>query len=162
MIMQNNNVSPVYQKMVDNNIAMLHIKCTRGIFNDRLFRTIANGDDRFYTLEKLDWMKAFILDDNEHIAAGCLECLCRHGYDINNARDVIASRLKDRIFSNKVIEIAEKINNPDILLLFMEEKDAYINRVILALKNTGNDAYLTTLMLSENETLVKAINRITK
>lgn len=156
------DVSPVYQKMVDNNIAMLHIKCTRGIFNDRLFRTVANGDSRFYTLDKLDWMKAFISDANQHVAAGCLECLCRHGYDINDARDIIASRLKDRIFSNKVIEIAEKINNPDILLLFMEEKDAYINRVILALKNTGNDSYLTTLMLSENETLVKAVNRIAK
>ena len=156
------SVSPVYQRMVDNNIAMLHIKCTRGIFNERLFRTVANGDTRFYTLEKLEWMKGFISDRNEHIASGCLDCLCRHGYKMSEARDVIASRLRDRIFSNRVIEIAERENDPDTLLLFMEEKDAYINRVILALKNTGNESYLTTLMLSENETLVKAVNRITK
>ena len=155
-------LSPVYQRMAENYIAGLHVKCTRGIFSERLFRLVADGDSRFYPLEKLEWMKDFLSDPHEQIAAWCLECLCRHGYSLDEARDVIASRLKDRIFSNRVIDIAERMNNPGILLLFTEEEDAYVNRVIVALKNTGNESYLTTLMLSNNDSLVKALCRITK
>lgn len=154
------DISPTYQKIADNNIALLHIKCTRGIFSDNLFRMVARGNSRFYTLDRLEWMKEFLPSPSEHIAAGCLDCLCSHGFNLNDARDIIAGRIKDKIFSNKVIEIAERQNNPDILLLFMEESDGYLNRVILALKKTGNDSYLTTLMLSENETLARAVNRI--
>jgi hypothetical protein len=89
-----------------------------------------------------------------------LECLCKHGLDLEEIRDIISNKIKDKLFSLKVIEMAEKYNKPDILLLFMEEDDFYINRVILALKNTNNESYLTTLMLSDNDKLVKSINRI--
>ena len=154
--------SPVYLRMVERNIALLKIKCTSGVYSERLFRTVGNGDGRLYTLDRIGWMKDFLSDPNEHIAAGCLDCLCRHGYDLAEATGVISSRLGDRMFSSKVIEIAERENRPDVLLMFMEEKDAYINRVIIALKKTGNESYLTTLMLSENEDLVRAIDRMTK
>ena len=75
--------------------------------------------------------------------------------------DIIQRRMKDNMFSLKVIELAEKEDNPNLLLLFMDEENHYINRVILALKNTKHEDYLTTLMLSDNEKLVNAVNRIT-
>ena len=49
------NVSPTYIKMAENNINVLHIKCTRGIFSERLFKTISKGSDNYYPLEKITW-----------------------------------------------------------------------------------------------------------
>jgi hypothetical protein len=153
-------ISPVYIKIAENTINLLHIKCNKGIYSDRLFKTIRNGSDKYYPLSKLEWMKDFLEGTNQNIATCCLECLCKHGLDLEEIRDIISNKIKDKLFSLKVIEMAEKYNKPDILLLFMEEDDFYINRVILALKNTNNESYLTTLMLSDNDKLVKSINRI--
>lgn len=155
------NVSPTYIKMAENNINVLHIKCTRGIFSERLFKTISKGSDNYYPLEKITWMKEFLEDNNQNIAVGCLECLCKHGMKLDDIIDIIQRRMKDNMFSLKVIELAEKEDNPNLLLLFMDEENHYINRVILALKNTKHEDYLTTLMLSDNEKLVNAVNRIT-
>jgi hypothetical protein len=154
------NISPTYIKIAENTINLLHIKCNKGIYSEKLFKTIINGSDKYYPLEKIAWMKEFLEDKNHNIATCCLESLCKHGLELEEIRDVIERQLHDKLFSLKVIEIAEKKNNPDILLLFMEEDDCYINRVVLALKKTNNESYLTTLMLSENQDLVKSINRI--
>lgn len=154
------NISPSYIKIAENTINLLYTKCTRGIFSERLFKTVINGSDKYYPFEKIKWMKDFLEDNNQNIASCCLESLCNHGMKLDDIQHIISSRIKDKLFSLKVIEMAEKYNNPDILLLFMEEDDCYINRVILALKKTNNESYLTTLMLSENDTLVKSINRI--
>lgn len=156
------DVSNTYGRIAENNVKALRSRCLRGMFSEAMFRTVAKGLDRFYTLEMLDWMKEFLTSQNQHIAAGCLECLCAHGYNLDDAMDVIQSRIDDRVFSNKVIDLAEKYDKPDILLHFMDEEKKYLNRVIIALKNTHHEDYLTTLMLSENESLVRSIDRMTK
>lgn len=155
------NISPTYIKIAENTINSLHIKCKRNIYSERSFKTVSNGSDKYYPLEKIEWMKDFLDYENQNIAVSCLECLCKHGLNLNDIRDIIKKKIKDKLFSLKVIEMAEKQDNPDILLLFMEEEDGYINRVILALKNTGHEDYLTTLMLSNNEMLIKSVDRIT-
>lgn len=155
------NVSPTYIKMAENNINVLHIKCTRGIYSERLFKTISRGSNNYYPLEKLIWMKEFLEDNNQNIATYCLECLCNHGMKLDDITDILQRKINDRMFSLKAIEMAEKEDNPNILLMFMDEENYYVNRVILALKNTKHEDYLTTLMLSENERLVQAVNRIT-
>ena len=149
-------------KCACNLIALLHTKCTRGMCSPRLFKTVANGLDSHYTMERIKWMRDFLTDSNQQIASGCLECLVRHGMKLDEVSELIESRKDDRIFSYKVIELAEKLNDPDTLLIFVEEDSAYLNRVILALKATGNESYLTSLMLSDNETLAKAVNRMVK
>jgi len=155
------NISPTYMKIAENNINLLHMKCNRGIYSEHTFKTIINGSDKYYSLEKIEWMKDFLEHNNQNIATSCLECLCKHGLNINDIKNVLKRQLKNRLFSLKAIEIAEKQDNPDVLLMFMEEEDGYINRVILALKNTKHEDYMTTLMLSNNDNLVKSVNRIT-
>ena len=152
----------IMERRADNLIALLHMKCTRGIYSARLFRTVATGNGSYYTGEKLSWMDGFLESENQQIAGGCLECLVSHGKKLSDFSSLIESRLNDRIFSNKVIELAERLNDPDTLLTFMEEDNVYLNRVIIAMKKTGNESYLTSLMMSDNETLAKAINRIIK
>ena len=156
------DISNTYSRIADNNIKALKSKCLRGLYSEAMFRTVIKGLDKFYSIDKLDWMKSFLNDRNQHLATGCLECLCAHGYDLNDAIDVIQSRIDDKIFSSKVIELAEKYDKPDILLLFMDEEKGYVNRVLIALKKTHHEDYMTTLMLSENESLVKSVDRITK
>lgn len=155
------SISPTYIKIAENTINLLHTKCKRGIFADRLFKTISRGSNKYYSLEKIIWMKDFLEDSNQNIATSCLECLCNRGMKLNEIYDILQRKIKDKLFSFKAIDMAEKENNPDILLLYMEEEDFYINRVILALKRTGNESYLTTLMLSDNENLVQTINKMT-
>lgn len=155
------NISPTYMKIAENNINLLHMKCNRGIYSEHIFKTVINGSDKYYSLEKLIWMKDFLEHNNQNIATSCLECLCKHGLNINDIKNILKRQLKNRLFSLKAIEIAEKQDNPDVLLMFMEEEDGYINRVILALKNTKHEDYMTTLMLSNNNNLVKSVNRIT-
>ena len=156
------DMTSAYDRIADTNIATLKSKCLRGLYSERMFKTIAKGLDRFYSLEKLDWMKEFLKDGNQHIAAGCLECMCAHGYNLEDATEIMLERIDDRIFSSKVIELAEKYDKPDVLIHFMDEEKGYVNRVIIALKNIHHEDYLTTLMLSENESLVKSVDRITR
>lgn len=151
-----------YTRIADNRIANLRDKCLKGVYSERLFNSVAQGMDKFYTLEKLEWMKSYLDSHNQHIAAGCLECLCAHGYDLMESIDLVSSRVDDRVFSGKVIDLAEKYDKPDILLAFMNEEKGYINRVIMALKKTHHEDYLTTLLLSDNEALVKSVDRLTK
>ena len=73
------DVSNTYGRIAENNVKALRSRCLRGMFSEAMFRTVAKGLDRFYTLEMLDWMKEFLTSQNQHIAAGCLECLCAHG-----------------------------------------------------------------------------------
>lgn len=147
-------------KMAENNLNMLKIKCRKGIFSEISFQNVIKW--KHYSLNELEWMKDFLEDKNQQIASHCLECLAVHGADLNDFKDIIKKRIKDNIYANKVIELAEKQNKPKILLLFMDEENNYINRVILALKRTGNESYMTTLMLSDNEMLLKSIDRLTK
>lgn len=156
------DMTSAYDRIADTNIATLKSKCLRGLYSERMFKTIAKGLDRFYSLEKIDWMKEFLKDGNQHIAAGCLECMCAHGYNLEDAIEIFLERIDDRIFSSKVIELAEKYDKPDVLIHFMDEEKGYVNRVIIALKNIHHEDYLTTLMLSENESLVKSVDRITR
>lgn len=151
-----------YKTIADKTIAIIKTKLTRDINADRLFKMIIDSSDKYYPLEDIIFMKDYLDHKNERIAAGCLECLCKKGFDLNDAVDIIKGRIKDRLFSLKVIELAGKYNKPDILLLFMEEEYGYINNVILTLKRTGNESYLTTLMLSQDEDLVKTIDKLTK
>lgn len=155
------NISPAYIKIAENTINLLHLKCNKGVYAERLFKTVARGSNAYYPLEKIKWMQEFLEDNNHNIATYCLECLCRHGLKLDEITDVITNKIKDRMFSLKVIEMAELQDNPNILLMFMDEENYYINRVILALKKTNHEDYLTTLMLSDNEKIVQAINRIT-
>lgn len=156
------DISNAYIRIAENNIKALKSKCLRGLYSEAMFRTVAKGLDKFYPLEKLDWMKEFLGDRSQHIAMGCLECLCAHGYNLEDAMDILRSRIDDRIFSSKAIELAEKHDKPDVLLLYMDEEKGYVNRVIIALKKTHHEDYLTTLMLSENDSLVKSVDRITR
>ena len=149
-----------FDQIADRNIASLRIKCTLGKYSDRMFSPVTRGMTKYYTLEKLEWMKPHLSNPNQHIAAGCLECLCAHGYDLNDSLELIRSRVNDRIFSNKVIELAEKYDKPDVLLEFVDENNGYRNRVILALKKTHHESYLTTLLLSEKDEIANSVNRI--
>ena len=155
------NVSPTYMKIADKNIDILHTKCNKGIYTAQGFKIILNGSDKYYPLEKIEWMKEFLENKNSNIATSCLECLCKHGLNLSEIEDVIKKKINDTLFSLKVIEIAEKQENPDVLLILMEEQYPYINRIILALKRMHHEDYLTTLMLSNNELLVKSVNKIT-
>ena len=156
------DMASAYDRIADTNIATLKSKCLRGLYSERMFRTVAKGLDKFYPLEKLDWMSGFLRNGNQHIAAGCLECMCAHGYSLEDATDILLERIDDRIFSSKVIELAERYDKPDVLIHFMDEGKGYVNRVIIALKNIHHEDYLTTLMLSDNESLVKSVDRITR
>ena len=156
------DISSTYTRIADNNISALKSKCLRGLYAGQMFRTVTHGLDKFYSLDKLEWMKEFLDNQNQLIASGCLECLCAHGYNLEDATEVILQRIDDKMFSSKVIELAEKYDKPDILIHFMDEDKGYVNRVIIALKNTHHEDYMTTLMLSENESLVKSVDRITR
>ena len=154
--------STTYYRIAENNIEKLHDKCYRGYYAERLFKTVANGVNKFYPLEKLEWMKQYLSDKNQHIASGCLECLCSHGYNMDDGYDLFHSRIEDKVFSGKVIDLAEKYNKPEILLIYMDENHTYINRIIIALKKTHHEDYLTTLLLSDNDAIVKAVDKITR
>lgn len=154
--------SSTYTRIADNHISALKSKCLRGLYSERSFRTVARGLDKFYSLDKLEWMKEYLDSSNQHIASGCLECLCAHGYNLEESMELVHSRIDDKIFSSKVIELAEKYDKPEILLVYMDENKGYINRVIIALKKTHHEDYLTTLLLSENDALVKSVDRITR
>ncbi len=149
-----------YKKMAEQTVAALHVKCTGGHYSERLFRRVLVGPDSLYPLEILEWMRKFLDDPNPSIAASCLECLCAHGARIGDFHELICRRFADRIFGNRVIEIAERQRDPDTLSLFLEENSGYMNRAIIALKKTGNETYLTSLMFSNDDSFVKAVRRI--
>lgn len=150
------------EQIADRNINLLHVKCTRGTYNKTIFNVINRGNPKYYTLEKLTWMKDFICDKNELIATSCIESLCLHGWDIDEIKPYIKNNFHRHLWCDKVIEMAEKQDKPDLLLQFLEEQSIYLNKAILALKRTKHENYLTTLLLSNNPYLTKAIMRITK
>lgn len=150
----------VYAELAEKNIASLHIKCTRGIYAERLFRTVARGLDKFYPLEKLEWMKGFLDNADEHIAAGCLECLCAHGYSLDENSEVFQKRVDDKWFSLKVIDLAEKYDKPRVLVHYMDEEKGYVNRVIVALKRMHRETYMMSFLMSTNIDLAKSVHRI--
>jgi len=131
-----NNQGTTYDKIADKFIAILKIKCNMGVFAEHLFRQV----------EK----------------ANCLRCLCSKGKKLADYRDLLAERIMDKVFSSKAISIAEDFNEPSVLVVYMDENLFYVNRVILALKRTHNESYLTPFMFSENEELAKAAMKIAK
>lgn len=155
------DISKTYEKVAENVIRNLKLKCQRGTYSEGYFRTAIRGLNKFYPLDKLEWMRDCLTDQNQHIASGCLECLCSHGMNIFEVNNVLEQRIDDKIFSTKAIEIAEKQNSPETLILYMDEEKGYVNRVIIALKKTHNEAYMTTLMMSDNDNLVRAVNKMT-
>lgn len=152
----------IQEQIADKNINLLHVKCTRGVYNKMIFKTVINGNPKYYTLTKLDWMKQFICDSNELIAVGCIEGLCMHGWDIDEILPEIPANFNRHLWCDKVIEMAEKQDKPDLLLHFLEEESICLNKAILALKRKGHENYLTTLLLSNNPFITKAIMRMTK
>ena len=157
-----NNQGTTYDKIADKFIAILKIKCNMGVFAEHLFRQVEKGNPQFYTLEKIEWMENFLRSENENIAANCLRCLCSKGKKLADYRDLLAERIMDKVFSSKAISIAEDFNEPSVLVVYMDENLFYVNRVILALKRTHNESYLTPFMFSENEELAKAAMKIAK
>lgn len=147
------------RKIALNNLNIFHVKCTRGIYNDRLFKFILNNIGQ-YTKEEIEWMRGFVNSPSELIGTGCMEILCNSGVKVSEFSDYIQNNLKNGQWCHKFIELAEKQNDPDAMLPFLEEDEIYINRVILALKRNKQESYLTTLMMSDNENLVKAVTRI--
>lgn len=147
------------RKIALNNLNIFHIKCTRGIYNERLFKCILNNINQ-YTEEDINWMKEFVNSSNELIGTGCLEILCNAGFNVSEFSECIKDNENNRQWCYKFIELAEKQNDPESLLFFIEENGFYLNRAILALKRNKQESYLTTLMLSDNINLVKAIMRI--
>ena len=152
----------IQEQIADKNINLLHVKCTMGVYNKMIFRAVIWGNPKYYTLSKLDWMKQFICADNELIAANCIECLCTHGWDIDEILPEIPANFHRHLWCDKVIEMAEKQDKPDLLLHFLEEESVYLNKAILALKRKGHENYLTTLLLSNNPSITRAIMRMTK
>lgn len=142
-----------------NNLNILHTKCTRGIYTEKLFKSILRNI-YLYEFEELKWMYEFVNSPNELIALNCLEVLCSSGASISEFSDLIKDNFDKRQWCHKFIELAEKQNDPDSLLFFLEEDGIYINRAILALKRNKQETYLTALMLSDDENLVKAVVRI--
>lgn len=148
-------------EIAENRIALLYGKCRRGNYSSWLFQKVIRGVDSLYPLEKLLWMKDFLSVENQSIAADCLSCLCHHGMSLDDVLDVILKRKKDKIFSCRVIELAEFQHNPGILLHYIEEEDGdYVNRVILALKKMKEESYLTSLLFSRNDITVNGVNRV--
>ena len=156
------NQGTTYEKIADKFIALLKIKCNMGVFAEHLFRQVEKGNSQFYTLEKISWMEDFLRSENQNLAASCLRCLCSKGKNLIDYRELLTDRLEDKVFSSKVISIAEDFNQPQVLVVYMDEKLCYVNRVILALKRTHNENYLTPFMFSENEELAKAAMKIAK
>lgn len=153
----------LYRKdIAEKNLALLKIKCERGIYHDRLFKAVINGRDEYYPVEKLEWMKKYVSDDNALIGASCMECLCRHGVDIVDFKDYVKENFDKPYWCNKAIEIAENQDDPDFILMFLEESSIYMNRAILALKRNNHETYLTALLLSDDDNLVKTVMRMTK
>ena len=151
-----------HEQIADKFIALLKVKCTRGIYVDHLFRQVSHGPAQFYPLEKLLWMEKFLDSENQQIAADCLRCLCLRGKQLSDYRQVLQDRIQDKVFSSKVIALAEDLNDPNSLILYMDEQLYYVNRVIIALKRTHNESFLTPFMFSENETLARAVMKIAK
>ena len=54
------NISPAYIKIAENTINLLHLKCNKGVYAERLFKTVARGSNAYYPLEKIKWMKLHI------------------------------------------------------------------------------------------------------
>lgn len=147
------------RKMALNNLNIFHIKCTRGIYNDRLFRFVLNNVGN-YTKEDIEWMREFVNSSNELIGTGCLEILCSAGASTTEFASYVSGNLEKKQWCYKFIELAEKQNDPDSLLFFLEEDGIYLNRAILALKRNKQESYLTTLMFSDNDDFTKAVTRI--
>lgn len=156
------NQETTYEKIADKFIALLKIKCNLGVFAEHLFRQVERGNSQFYTLEKIIWMEDFLKSANENIAASCLRCLCSKGKNLADYRQLLVDRIMDKMFSSKAIAIAEDFNQPQVLVVYMDESLCYVNRVILALKRTHNESYLTPFMFSENEKLAKVAMKIAK
>ena len=150
----------IYYKIAEKTIGQLKEKCLKNEFSPRLFTMVKNGLNKFYQLESLMWMESFLSSENQNIASECLRCLCAHGYDIEKIKNIIQDRINDKIFSSTVIEIAEQQNKPEILIMYLDENNGYLNRVILALKKTNNESYLTMLMFSDDDDITKSISRM--
>lgn len=151
-----------YDEIADKFIALLKIKCTMGVFAEHLFRQVEKGDAQYYSLEKILWMEDFLTHQNENIASRCLRCLCSKGKKLSDYKQILCDRIKDKLFSSKAIALAEELNDPASLVMYMDEDLFYVNRIIIALKRTHNESYLTPFMFSENETLAKAVIKIAK
>lgn len=149
-------------RFVDTTLTLLKEKCSKGEYHDRLFKRVIAGLKRYFTIEKLEWMREYVNHPNQMIAAACLESLCTHGAKVSEFADLIEQNYPRRSWCEMMILMAEKQNDPNVLLAFLDEKYGYINRVIIALKNTKNDSYLTTLLLSDNVTLASAVDRMIK
>lgn len=142
-----------------NNLNIFHTKCTRGIYNDKLFKFIINNIRQFNS-DDIEWIKEFVNSSNELIASACLEITCTAGTPVSEFNDIIEVNLNRNKWCHKFIDIAEKQNDPESLLFFINENEIYLNRVILALKRMKQETYLTTLLISDNENLSNSVMRI--
>ena len=150
-----------FRDVFESRIALLKSRCSRGVHSAWLFQKIIEGSDAMYPLQKILWMKDFLQCKNQSIAADCLSCLCHHGMSLKEVSEILDFRKRDRVFSNRAIDLAERERNPGILVKYIDdENDNYVNRVVLALKKIGEESYLTNLLFSESDITSNGVYKI--
>jgi hypothetical protein len=145
-------------KQLQNNINLLHIKCNRNIFYERLFQYVLYKQ-RYFDLEDVEWMREFVEHPNKRISIYCIIILCNKGVSVKEFNYLIEDNKQDSFWSLKMIELAEKQKCPDTLLFYLDEDGKYINRAILSLKRIKQESYLTSLLLSDNP-IAKTVSKI--
>lgn len=150
------------QKFEDTYISLLKRRCAEGKYQENLFKKVIIGGKYNFPLEKIEWMRDYVNHENQLIGAGCIEVLCRKGVLVSEFQSLITENFHKKVWCEKIIQMAELQDDPVTIISFLEEDSGYINRAVLALKKTNHKNYLTSLLLSNNKVLAKAINRIIK
>lgn len=143
---------------LSNNIKLLHIKLNKNIFYERLFQYVLYKQ-RYFDLEDVEWMRDFVNHPNEKISIYCITILCCKGVSVKDFSNLIEQNKKNSYWSLKMIKLAEKQKNPNVLLMYLDEDGKYINRAILSLKRLKMESYLTSLLLLDNS-IAKTVSKI--
>lgn len=146
--------------LAERRLSILRIQCTRGTAQERAFSDVADGPDSLYPLSSLEWMRRFVGTGPDRVAAGCLLCLCSHGARTEEFREVLSGRIGDPMLSQAAIRMAEKQNDPETIAIYLGEGSPAVNAAIMSLRRSGNDSYLTMMMLSDDPMVKSAMDRL--
>ena len=143
------------------NLRLFKNKLETGLYDDNSFVKILSQKTDCFKSSEVKFLEDYLDDDSINIKSGALKVLCRYGHSLDEYVDIIFKE-NDMLWVDTIINIAVEQKNIDILLKLLDEKSNHLNKIIMAFKKLGREDYLTTLMFSTNDELVKVITKMNR
>jgi len=146
------------KKLIEIIVSSLRKAVKNGKRIDGLSRQLMSFHKEEIELSELDFLKEAIRTGPVDCRPYALKILCHFGFSISEFDSIVLSQSSS--FIKTFIECAEKEENEDSLLLFIEEDNKYLQQAIAVLKRMGKEELLASLFFSDNVEFSNCIKRI--